>query len=66
MVFCQGENGFPDPQGPYYCGVGAGRAYGRDISDSHMLACVYAGLDFEGTNAEVLTGQVTCDVYRNL
>merc|ERR1712193_156028 len=25
------KNGFPGPQGPYYCGVGANKVYGRDI-----------------------------------
>uniref|UniRef100_A0A914VTU6 glutamine synthetase n=1 Tax=Plectus sambesii TaxID=2011161 RepID=A0A914VTU6_9BILA len=49
--------GFPEPQGPYYCSVGGGCVAGRDISDTHMLACLYAGLPIEGTNAEVLLGQ---------
>jgi glutamine synthetase len=52
------EIGFPEPQGPYYCSVGGGCVAGRDISDTHMLACLYAGLPIEGTNAEVLLGQV--------
>uniref|UniRef100_A0A914X5I2 Glutamine synthetase n=1 Tax=Plectus sambesii TaxID=2011161 RepID=A0A914X5I2_9BILA len=51
------ENGFPQPQGPYYCAVGGGRITGRDISNSHLLACRYAGLAICGTNAEVLLGQ---------
>ena len=25
------ENGFPAPQGPYYCGVGGEKMVGRDI-----------------------------------
>ena len=29
------KNGFPGPQGPYYCGVGASRVYGRDIVEAH-------------------------------
>lgn len=36
--------GFPGPQGPYYCGVGADKSWGRDISDAHYKACLYAGL----------------------
>ena len=28
-------NGFPPPQGPYYCGVGGDRAFGRDIAHAH-------------------------------
>ena len=27
--------GFPAPQGPYYCGVGAGRVVGREIIEEH-------------------------------
>merc|ERR1712109_360331 len=29
------KNGFPGPQGPYYCGVGANKVYGRDIVEAH-------------------------------
>jgi len=25
------KNGFPGPQGPYYCSVGADRAFGRQV-----------------------------------
>jgi glutamine synthetase len=49
--------GFPGPQGPYYCGAGADRSYGRAISEAHYKACLYAGLDIAGTNAEVMPGQ---------
>jgi glutamine synthetase len=49
--------GFPLPQGPYYCGVGAGRVVGRDIVEEHAQACIDAGLMIEGTNAEVMPGQ---------
>lgn len=46
-------NGFPGPQGPYYCATGAEKAVGRDIVEAHTLACLYAGIEFAGTNAEV-------------
>ncbi|KAF2570265.1 hypothetical protein F2Q70_00006023, partial [Brassica cretica] len=49
--------GFPGPQGPYYCGVGADKAFGRDIVDSHYKACLYAGINVSGTNGEVMPGQ---------
>lgn len=39
-----------------YCGVGAKYIGGRDICEAHTRACLYAGLDFEGTNAEVMFG----------
>ncbi|GMS94279.1 hypothetical protein PENTCL1PPCAC_16454, partial [Pristionchus entomophagus] len=51
------KNGFPGPQGPYYCGVGAGKVYGRDVVEAHYRACLYAGINISGTNAEVMPGQ---------
>lgn len=51
------KDGFPAPQGPYYCGVGANRVYARDLAEAHALACLYAGVDFAGTNAEVMPAQ---------
>ncbi|MQM08225.1 hypothetical protein Taro_041080, partial [Colocasia esculenta] len=49
--------GFPAPQGPYYCGVGADKAFGREIVDSHYKACLYAGINVSGINGEVMPGQ---------
>ncbi|TYH44405.1 hypothetical protein ES332_D11G192100v1 [Gossypium tomentosum] len=49
--------GFPGPQGPYYCGVGVDKAFGRDIVDSHYKACLYAGISISGINGEVMPGQ---------
>jgi len=49
--------GYPGPQGPYYCGAGADRSYGRAISEAHYKACLFAGLEIAGTNAEVMPGQ---------
>ena len=51
------ENGFPAPQGPYYCGVGADEIYGRPMVEAHMSACIQAGLALSGINAEVMPGQ---------
>ena len=51
------KNGFPGPQGPYYCGVGADKVYGRDIVEAHYRACLYAGIRVSGTNAEVMPAQ---------
>jgi len=51
------KNGFPGPQGPYYCSVGADRAFGRQVSDAHYKACLFAGIQLSGTNAEVMPGQ---------
>jgi glutamine synthetase len=49
--------GFPAPQGGYYCGIGADEIWGRDIVEAHTKACMDAGLDISGTNAEVMIGQ---------
>ena len=51
--------GEPVPQGPYYCSVGADRAFGRRIVDAHYKACLHAGISIEGTNAEVMPAQVS-------
>lgn len=48
--------GYPGPQGPYYCGVGADNAFGRLVVESHYRACLYAGLKISGINAEVMPG----------
>jgi len=51
------KNGFPGPQGPYYCGVGANKVYGRDVVEAHYRACLYAGVKIAGSNAEVMPAQ---------
>ncbi|KAI1848032.1 hypothetical protein JX265_002036 [Neoarthrinium moseri] len=51
------QAGFPAPQGPYYCGVGAGKVVQRDIVEAHYKACLYAGVKISGTNAEVMPAQ---------
>ncbi len=51
------SGGFPAPQGPFYCGVGAGRVFGRELVESHSQACMDAGLMIYGVNAEVMPGQ---------
>ncbi len=51
------ERGYPAPQGPFYCGVGADEAFGRGLVESHAQACLDAGLMLFGTNAEVMPGQ---------
>jgi glutamine synthetase len=56
--------GFPTRgQGPYYCSVGAQNAYGRYIVEEHLDACLDAGLNVEGINAEVATGQWEFQIF---
>src|SRR3989344_104372 len=57
------ESGYPAPQGQYYCSVGANNAYGRDIADEHLDACLDAGIELHGINAEVATGQWEFQVF---
>ncbi|MBX2803047.1 MAG: glutamine synthetase beta-grasp domain-containing protein [Myxococcales bacterium] len=51
------EGGYPAPQGPFYCGVGADEVFGRSIAEAHLDACIAAGLSIYGINAEVMPGQ---------
>jgi glutamine synthetase len=55
--------GFPAPQGPYYCSVGSGKAVGREIVEEHLELCLEAGINVEGINAEVLMGQWEFQVF---
>ena len=55
--------GFPLPQGPYYCGVGGSKAFGRQIVEEHFDFCLEAGLNVEGINAEVAAGQWEFQIF---
>lgn len=54
---------YPAPQGPYYCSVGPEFAVGREIVEKHTDACIAAGLNIEGTNAEVMKGQWEFQIF---
>lgn len=56
-------NGYPAPQGPYYCSVGAKNAFGREIVEEHLDICLDAGLNVEGINAEVMAGQWEFQIF---
>ena len=49
--------GYPAPQGLYYCSVGGRNTHGRDLVERHADLCIDAGLNFEGINQEVASGQ---------
>jgi len=55
--------GNPEPQGPYYCGVGGKSTFGRELVEEHMDACIEAGLNIEGINAEVAPGQWEFQIF---
>jgi glutamine synthetase len=56
-----GWKGYNEPgkggQGPYYCGVGGDRAFGRKVAQDHLQKCVDAGIQIFGMNAEVMASQ---------
>jgi glutamine synthetase len=56
-------NGYPEPQGKYYCGVGNGQVNGREFVEKHMENCLLAGIGITGTNAEVMLGQWEYQVF---
>ncbi|MDG2369244.1 MAG: glutamine synthetase beta-grasp domain-containing protein [Flavobacteriales bacterium] len=49
--------GYPGPQGLYYCSVGGRNTHGRDFVEEHADLCIEAGINFEGINQEVASGQ---------
>ena len=51
------SGGYPSPQGPFYCGVGADEVAGRALVEEHLQACLSAGIMIYGVNAEVMLGQ---------
>jgi glutamine synthetase len=56
-------SGYPGPQGPYYCSVGAKNAFGREIVEQHLDFCLEAGINVEGINSEVATGQWEFQIF---
>jgi len=57
------ENGYPAPQGPYYCSVGTGNAVGRELVEEHLDQLIDAGINVEGINAEVMCGQWEYQIF---
>ncbi len=54
---------FPPPQGPFYCSVGAEYVVGRAMVEEHLDACIEAGINIEGINAEVMKGQWEYQIF---
>ena len=59
------SEGFPDPQGEYYTGVGYANvgSVAREIVEQHLELCLEAGINHEGINAEVAKGQWEFQVF---
>ena len=51
------KDGYPEPQGDYYCANGGNHVKGRDFVEEHAQLCQDAGLQISGINAEVALGQ---------
>ena len=51
------DKGYPAPQGPFYCGIGADEVFGRELVEKHLKCCLEAGIMIFGVNAEVMPGQ---------
>jgi len=51
------HNGYPEPQGKYYCSVGSSNCMGRDVLETFYRAALYAGITISGTNVEVAPSQ---------
>jgi glutamine synthetase len=59
------KDGYPAPQGPYYCGVGYNNVgdIARQIVEEHLDLCLEAGINHEGINAEVAKGQWEFQIF---
>ena len=59
------KDGYPPPQGPYYCGVGYKYMgnIARQIVEEHLDLCLAAGINHEGINAEVAKGQWEFQIF---
>jgi len=59
------KDGYPEPQGEYYCGVGYKNvgSIARTLVEEHLYACLHAGINHEGINAEVAKGQWEFQVF---
>ena len=59
------DAGYPAPQGPYYTGVGYSNVgpVARQIVEEHLEACLAAGINHEGINAEVAKGQWEFQIF---
>lgn len=57
--------GYPPPQGEYYCGAGYGNVgdIARQFVEEHLEICLDAGINHEGINAEVAKGQWEFQVF---
>ena len=56
------KNGFPGPEGPYYCGVGTGRCHGRSAAEAHYQTCLFAGVRVVSLQPQSMLSQWSWEV----
>jgi len=57
------KDGYPGPQGPYYCAVGSHNIIGRAFYEDFIEIALAAGLKVTGFNWEVMPGQAEVQVF---
>lgn len=50
-------SGYPDFQGKYFCGIGADKAFGREIVEEHYQKCISAKIKIVGMTQKALPGK---------
>ncbi len=53
----------PPEQGQFYCGVGAGKCFGRRIMNEFEELCLASGVNLVGSNVEVACGQWEYQIF---
>jgi glutamine synthetase len=53
----------PPEQGTFYCGVGAGNCFGRQIMNEFEALCLKCNINIVGSNAEVACGQWEYQIF---
>lgn len=57
------NQGYPAPQGQYYCAVGKSNIFGRSFYEEFARVVLEAGLSITGFNWEVMPGQAEVQVF---
>lgn len=57
------KDGYPAPQGPYYCAVGTSNIHGRAFYEEFTQVVLAAGISVTGFNWEVMPGQAEVQVF---
>jgi glutamine synthetase len=47
----------PQTKGKFYCSIGSDNAFGREVAEGHLEACLQSGVRISGANSEASPGQ---------